>query len=74
MPYTLVGMRLYSMRGTVIFLVTVPIIKGVERFGGNFHNCHGSYSIWFCIPQRFGLTSIRLTLGGNLSRLRLKHA
>ena len=57
MPYTLVGMRLYSMRGMVIFLVTIPIIEGVERFGGNFHNCHGSYSIWICIPQRFGLTS-----------------
>ena len=45
MNYLFVRECLYSMRGTVTCLVTVPIIEEFERFGGNFHNCHGSYII-----------------------------
>ena len=44
-PYSFVGERLYSMRGAVTCLVTVPIVEESKRFGGNFHNCYGSYII-----------------------------
>ena len=46
-PYLLIDECLYSICETVICLITVPI---VEEFGGNFHNRHGSYLIWTCIP------------------------
>ena len=42
-PYLLIEECLYSMCETVICLITVPIVEESRGFGGNFHNCHGSY-------------------------------
>ena len=44
-PYSFIGERLYSMRGAITCLVTVPIVEESNRFRGNFHNCYGSYII-----------------------------
>ena len=68
-PYFFVGECLYSMRGAVTCLVTVPIVEESKRLGGNFHNCYGSYIIWVCIPQRLDSISngwISLTPGGDM--------
>ena len=37
-PYSFIGECLYSMRGAVTCLVTVPTIGESKRLGGNFHN------------------------------------
>ena len=49
-PYLLIEECLYSMCETVICLVTVPIVDEFGGFGGNFHNCHGSYLNWTSVP------------------------
>ena len=36
--YSFIGKRLYSMRGTVTYLVTVPTIGESKRLRDNFHN------------------------------------
>ena len=36
---------LYSVRGAVTCLLTVPIVKEFRRFGDNFPNFHGSYLV-----------------------------
>ena len=75
MNYLFVRECLYSMRGTVTCLVTIPIVEEFERFRDNFHNCHEVTLFGICIPQRLlDLTfngSTRLTPGGILSHLRL---
>ena len=48
--YLLIKECLYSMCETVICLVTVPIVEEFGGFGGNFHNCHGSYLNWTSVP------------------------
>ena len=45
MPYLLIDECLYSIRETVICLITVPIVEEFGGIGVNFHNCHGSYLI-----------------------------
>ena len=35
---------------TVTYLITVPIIEEFRGFGGNFHNCHGSYLSRIYVP------------------------
>ena len=37
---------LYGFREMVIFLITSPKIKELEKLGGNFHNC---YWEWFVV-------------------------
>ena len=37
-PYSFIGECLYSMRGAVTCLVTVPTVGESKRLGGNFHN------------------------------------
>ena len=49
---TLLLASVYIACGAVTCLVTVPIVEESKRLEGNFHNCHGSYIIWICIPQR----------------------
>ena len=49
-PYLLIEECLYSMCETIICLVTVPIVEEFGGFGGNFHNCHGSYLNWTSVP------------------------
>ena len=57
-PYSFIDERLYSMRGAVTCLVTVPIVRESKRLGGNFHNWCGSLIIQeICISQRLDLTS-----------------
>ena len=48
-PYLLIEECLYSMCGTVICLVTVPIVEESGGFGGN---CHGSYLNCISVPQQ----------------------
>ena len=48
--YLLIEECLYSMSGTIICLITVPNVKESEEFGDNFHNRHGSYLSWTCVP------------------------
>ena len=48
--YFLIEECLYSMWETVICLITIPIVKESGEFGGNFHNRHGSYLSWTCVP------------------------
>ena len=50
LPYLLIDECLYSIRETVICLITVPIVEESGGFGGNFHNRHESYLIWTCVP------------------------
>ena len=52
MPYLLIEESLYSMCGTVIYLITIPNVEESGEFGGYFHNRHGSYFSWTCIPWR----------------------
>ena len=52
MSYLLIEESLYSICGTVICLITVPNVEESGEFGGNFHNCHGSYLSGTCIPWR----------------------
>ena len=49
-PYLLIDECLYSICETVICLITVPIVEEFGGFGGNFHNRHGIYLIWTCVP------------------------
>ena len=49
-PYLLIDECLYSTCETVICLITVPIVEEFGGFGGNFHNRHGNYLIWTCVP------------------------
>ena len=49
-PYLLLEECLYSMSGTIICLITVPNVKESGEFGDNFHNRHGSYLSWTCVP------------------------
>ena len=48
--YLLIEECLYSMRGMVICLIIVPNVKESGEFGDNFHNRHGSYLSWTCVP------------------------
>ena len=52
MSYLLIEESLYSMCGAVICLITIPNVEGSGEFGGNFHNHHGSYLNWTCIPWK----------------------
>ena len=52
MNYLLIEESLYSICGMVICLITVPNVEESGEFGSNFHNRHGSYLSWTCVPWR----------------------